>query len=132
MRLSESGFWLRAALLAALVVFAAACSNMSTMRVGRNFDYVNFANKVQPGVTPVTQVKQWLGEPASKGAEVYADGTRYEVWTYYYVEAKVPSGSDSRLKLLQIKVDAQGRVAGYTWSGEFANATGAESKSAKM
>jgi hypothetical protein len=97
------------------VLIQAACS---TMHVGRNFDYSPFATNVQPGKTGADQVVQWLGPPVGRGIEVSTDGSRFDVWTYYYGSGKVPSGSDTNFKMLQIKLDQQGKVAGYVWTGD--------------
>lgn len=110
---------------------AVACIvGCSTMKVGRNFDYGAFASKVQPGVTTSTQVAEWLGAPVGKGTEVNPDGSRLDVWTYYYGSGKIPSGSDTNFKMLQVKLDQQGKVTGYVWSGELAGAP-VDDKSAK-
>ncbi len=102
----------------------------STMKVGRPFDYQAFGSRVQPGVTEGAQVREWLGQPIGQGFEVTPDGSRVDVWTYYYGSGKVPSGSDVNFKMLQVKLNPQGKVVGYVWSGELAGAA-VEDKSTK-
>jgi outer membrane protein assembly factor BamE (lipoprotein component of BamABCDE complex) len=121
------GWTLRTATLAACVaVSMAGCSG--TMSVGRDFDYNRFAARAQVGTTDAAQVREWLGAPAGTGAEVFGD-TRYEVWTYYYGTGVVPGGADTRFKLLQVKFHPQGKVAGWTWSGDTPGAAAVEDKS---
>ena len=114
-----------AALAGALLL--TACS---TMKVGRPFDYDAFGSRVQPGVTDSAQVREWLGQPIGQGFEVTPDGSRVDVWTYYYGSGKVPSGSDVKFKMLQVKLTPQGKVAGYVWTGDLAGAA-VEEKSTK-
>ena len=106
-------------LAAASVIAAAGCS---TMKVGRNFDYDAFGSRVQPGTTDAAQVREWLGEPIGKGIEVNPDGSRNDVWTYYFGTGKIPSGSDVGFKMLQVKLTQQGKVAGYVWTGDLSGA----------
>jgi hypothetical protein len=110
------------------VLMQVACS---TMHVGRNFDYSSFAANVKPGTTGADQVVQWLGPPVGRGIEVNPDGSRLDVWTYYYGSGKVPSGSDTNFKMLQVKLDSQGKVAGYVWTGDLGAQAPVEEKSSK-
>lgn len=112
-----------------LLAWIAVLVGCSTMHVGRNFDYSSFANNVQPGTTGADQVVQWLGPPAGRGIEVSPDGSRLDVWTYYYGSGKVPSGSDTNFKMLQVKLDQQGKVAGYVWTGDLGAPAPVEEKS---
>lgn len=109
--------WLAPALLASAV--AAGCS---TMKIGREFDYQTFGTRVQTGETDAAQVSEWLGPPVGRGLEVLPDGTRLEVWTYYAGSGRIPSGSNVRFKMLQVKLTSAGKVAGYVWSGDLSGA----------
>ncbi len=117
----------RSGLVIAVLAVATGCTTLTS---GRNFDYPAFGSKVQVGSTDASQVRQWLGEPAAIGVEVNADGTRNEVWSYYYFTGKLPTGSNIGFKLLQVKVNPQGKVAGYVWTGEAGSAQ-VEDKSSK-
>ena len=119
---------IRLAVVAATLALAAGCSSM---KVGRNFEYDAFGSKVQPGVTDAAQVREWLGEPIGRGVEVIPDGSRLDVWTHYFGSGKIPSGSDVRFKMLQVKLNAQGKVAGYVWTGDLSGAPVEEKSSAK-
>lgn len=90
----------------------------SSMKVGNNFDYNSFAARVQPGVSTGKEVAQWLGQPYGRGVELLPDGTRMNVWTYYYGVGQIPSGTNTTFKMLQVKLDQQDRVQGYVWSGD--------------
>jgi len=99
--------------VAVLATLLVACG---TIRVGSDFDPKTFEARVQRGATTQAQVREWLGAPNGSGVTVQTDGERYDEWTYYYGEGQV-SGSDVRLKILQIKFDKNGTVRGYNWSG---------------
>jgi hypothetical protein len=101
------------------------------MKVGREFNYDAFGAKVEPGVTDAAQVREWLGEPIGRGFEVMPDGNRVDVWTYYSGSGKIPSGSDVRFKMLQVKLTPAGKVAGYVWTGDLAGAAVEEKSSGK-
>jgi outer membrane protein assembly factor BamE (lipoprotein component of BamABCDE complex) len=90
----------------------------STVQVGQNFDLSTFESKVQRGATTQAQVRGWLGAPNGIGVAVDTGGERYQEWTYYYGEGRLPNMPDARLKILQIKFDRNGVVRGYNWSGE--------------
>lgn len=100
------------------VAAAALIAGCTTMKLGRNFDYNAFASRVAVGTTTGPQVMEWLGPPIGEGVEVGVDGNRLNVWSYYFASGKIPSGSDTSFKLLQVKFNAQGKVAAYVWSGE--------------
>ncbi|HZP86649.1 MAG TPA: hypothetical protein VFB54_07490 [Burkholderiales bacterium] len=99
------------------IALIAGCAS-TDMRVGANFDYNSFAARVQPGTTDAKQVREWLGQPIGRGVEVLPDGERLEIWTYYYGTGKIPSGSNTSFKMLQVRIDQQGKVVGYTWTGD--------------
>jgi len=101
-------------LLAACAVLAAGCS---TVQLGRDYDLASFQANVQRGVSTQAQVRGWLGAPTSTGVGVHSDGERYVEWTYYYGHGHLPNMSDAKLKLLQIRFDADGVVQAYNWSG---------------
>jgi outer membrane protein assembly factor BamE (lipoprotein component of BamABCDE complex) len=90
----------------------------STVQFGRDFDPRQFDANVERGTTRREVVRAWLGEPATTGVAVDAQGERLEEWTYYYGHGTLPSLQDTRLKILQIKFDPQGRVYSYSWTGE--------------
>jgi len=112
------------AAVAGVAVLVAGCA---TAQVGRDFDYGEFASRAKQGETTRAEVEQWLGAPAGRGLVLEADGSRNDQWTYYHGSAKLPSGSDTRFKLLQVKFNAAGKLLSYTWSGE-AGAPAAEKK----
>jgi outer membrane protein assembly factor BamE (lipoprotein component of BamABCDE complex) len=113
------------------VVAAALVAGCTTMKLGRNFDYNTFASRVQVGTTTAPQVMDWLGAPIGEGAEVGVDGNRLDVWSYYFASGKIPSGADTSFKLLQVKFNAQGKVAAYVWSGDVSGSAPVPQKSAK-
>ncbi|HTT11534.1 MAG TPA: hypothetical protein VMG60_11640 [Burkholderiaceae bacterium] len=91
----------------------AACS---TVQLGRDFDPAAFDARVQRGVTTQTEVRDWLGAPSSVGVSVESDGERFEKWTYYYGVGELPSMTNARIKILEIRFDPQYVVRAYTWS----------------
>jgi hypothetical protein len=115
----------------ACALAAALIAGCATLKVGRDFDYNAFASRVQLGTTTAAEVMNWLGAPAGKGVEVGTDRTRLDVWNYYYGTGKLPSGSNTSFKLLQVKIDEQGKVAAYVWTGDMAGAPVEDKSSAK-
>lgn len=105
--------FLRATAVLLLVSMLAACG---TFQVGHDFDVGIFATKIQPGVTTEAQVRSWLGEPSGVGVAVEADGTQYDQWNYYYAEGQMQNMNNTKMKILQVKFDKQGRVRSYNWS----------------
>lgn len=103
------------AVVAGGVALMAGCA---TAQVGRDFAYGEFAARAKQGETTRAEVEEWLGAPAGRGLVLEADGSRNDQWTYYHGSAKLPSGSDTRFKLLQVKFNAAGKLLSYTWSGE--------------
>jgi hypothetical protein len=101
-----------------LLLLALALSACGMARFGRDFDLQNFESKIERGTSKTTDVRGWLGEPVSVGTTVDSNGERFEEWTYYYGETRLPNGADSFLKILQIKFDRTGVVRAYNWSGE--------------
>ncbi len=95
-------------------VLLTACS---TVQLGRDFNTNVFEARVQRGVTTQAQVKGWLGEPVNTGIAVQADDSLNEEWTYYFAEGTLPSLSNAKFKILQIRFDTQGKVVSYSWSG---------------
>jgi hypothetical protein len=112
------------------VLAVAMLGGCYTMKVGRDFNYSTFANNVKPGTTDVKEVAEWLGPPAGKGVEVAADGAQLDVWTWYYGQGKMGSDPARQFKMLQVKLDSQGKVASYIWSGDLAGGAPVEDKSA--
>jgi len=100
----------------ALLLTALLAGCASGVRLGQEFPLDAFLARVQPGVTTGKELEAWLGPPAARGGSVEPDGTRYEQWTWYFGSGTLPALKDARLKLLQVKLDAAGRVRAYTWS----------------
>lgn len=99
----------------ALLAGTVACS---TVQFGRDFDVQRFESGVERGVSTREAVRGWLGEPAGRGVVVNDDGRRFEEWTYYYGHGRLSNMQDAKLKILQVRFDAEGRVSSYTWTGE--------------
>lgn len=99
------------------LALGAALGGCSTVQIGHDYDLATFQHTVHRGVTTQAQIRGWLGAPTSTGVAVHSDGTRFVEWTYYYGQGSFPDMSDARLKLLQIRFDAQGVVQAYNWSG---------------
>jgi outer membrane protein assembly factor BamE (lipoprotein component of BamABCDE complex) len=99
----------------AALLSVAACS---TVQFGRDFDPRQFETRVERGVSTRDAVRGWLGEPASRGIAMNDQGERLEEWTYYYGRGSLPNMQDARLKILQVRFDAAGRVSSYAWTGE--------------
>jgi outer membrane protein assembly factor BamE (lipoprotein component of BamABCDE complex) len=99
-------------------LIALALAGCAAVQVGRDFDLKAFESKVERGKTTQAQVRGWLGAPSGSGITVDTGGERYEEWSYYYAEGRLPNMPDASLKILQIKFDRQGIVRGYNWSGE--------------
>jgi hypothetical protein len=98
-----------------LLLLVTACS---TVQFGREFDPATFESRVERGVTTRESVRSWLGEPSARGAAVNEQGVRFEEWSYYYGHGKLSSMQDAQLRFLQVRFDAQGRVASYSWTGD--------------
>jgi hypothetical protein len=104
--------------LMATVAAALVLSACGTIQVGRDFDLASFNGRVQRGVTTQAEVRSWLGAPESTGLSVETSGERYEQWNYFHGSGALQEPGAGKLKLLQIKFDAQGVVRGYNWSGQ--------------
>jgi hypothetical protein len=98
-----------------ITLLLTACS-ATAFHVGNDFDVMVFSNRVTRGTTSQTEVRSWLGVPASTGVRVETDGARYEEWTYYFAAGTLSNVSGTQLKSLQIKYDTRGIVQGYNWS----------------
>jgi hypothetical protein len=101
-------------LAAAAALLLAACASF---QAGRDFDLDAFQARVQRGVTTRAEVSAWLGAPGGSGVSVEAGGERYEQWNYFHGTATTQGTEPARVKLLQVKFDAQGVVRAYNWSG---------------
>jgi outer membrane protein assembly factor BamE (lipoprotein component of BamABCDE complex) len=93
----------------------AGCST-TWFHVGSDFDLNAFTSRVNRGATTRDQVRSWLGAPSSTGVDVETNGQRYDKWNYYFAEGSLSRVSETTLKTLQIKFDAQGIVQGYELS----------------
>lgn len=111
-------FSLRTIFVSIIALLLVACG---TVRAGRDFDVGAFAAKIERGVTTQIQTRTLLGEPASIGVNVAADGETFDEWTYYYAFGKLPYMSDTKIKLIQIQFDKQGVVRSYNWSASVKN-----------
>ena len=105
----------RAKLVLPMLLMVSACASV---QIGRDFDLAAFESRVQRGVSTQAEVRGWLGAPTAVGMAVESSGERYEEWAYYYGSGQLPSMSDARVKILQIKFDQRGLVRAYNWSGE--------------
>lgn len=112
---------LRHMFLAALVA-AVLLAGCSTVQVGREFNYEQFASNVRPGTTSLAEVTAILGPPMGKGLVVEADGSLYDQWTYYFGKGDLANSAKARFKLLQIRFDQGGKLASYNWSGDMTGA----------
>lgn len=106
-------YFSRIAVILLSIDLLSACGSV---KVGRDFDVGVFTAKFEQGATTQSQVRAWLGEPASVGISMASDGKRYDEWDYYYAEGELPDMSKAKVKILQIKFDKQGRVSSYNWT----------------
>src|SRR5512139_3227690 len=90
-----------------ILIVAVLLSACNAIQMGRDFDVGVFAAKVERGVTTQAQVRTWLGEPTSVGVSLATDGERFDEWDYYYGEGQLADMSTAKVKILQIKFDAQ-------------------------
>ncbi len=101
------------------ILLLSACASPAApggIKLGQDFDVNAFTSKVEQGATTQDQVRSWLGEPATVGASMGADGQGYDEWTYYFAKVAAPSLSLSGVKMLQIKFDKTGVARAYSWS----------------
>jgi len=99
--------------VAGVFLLLAACGSM---QVGQDFDLQQFRQQVKQGITTKSDIRNWLGSPASTGMTVETDGKRYEKWTYYFGQGQMPQMKNARLKYLEIRFADDNRVAAYNWS----------------
>ena len=102
--------------LSIILLFASLLGACTTFQVGHDFDVGAFATRIQAGQTTQADVRGWLGEPSGVGVSVESDGERLDQWTYYYAEGNMSKMSETRMKILQVKFDKQGKVRSYNWS----------------
>jgi len=99
--------------VAAMFLLLAACGSM---QVGKDFDLQQFRQQVKQGITTKSDIRNWLGSPASSGVTVETDGKHYEKWSYFFGSGQMPRMSDARLKYLEVRFGDDGRVVAYNWS----------------
>jgi len=99
--------------VAGVFLLLAACGSV---QVGQDFDLVQFRQQVKQGTTTQSDIRNWLGAPASTGVTVEADGKRYEKWTYFFGQGQMPRMKSAKLKYLEIHFGENHRVAAYNWS----------------
>jgi len=90
----------------------------TAVQFGHEFDPGKFESHVEHGVTTREAVRGWLGEPNSRGMSMNEKGERLEEWVYFHGRGNLPNMQDAKLRILQIRFNAQGRVASYSWTGE--------------
>jgi len=100
----------------ALVLVVASLTGCGTVQVGNDFDLQQFTRNVKHGVTTRTEVRAWLGKPASTGVAVDNAGAQTEKWTYYYGSGEVSNMEEAHLKYLELEFNKDGRVVAYNWS----------------
>ena len=100
------------ALLGSLVTIP-GCSSLT---VGHNFDINTFTLNIKTGETTKAQVRSWLGEPLSSGISVDKKGVSSEEWMYFYGSGNLPKMDKTKVKILQIRFDKNGRISTYNWS----------------
>lgn len=104
--------------LPAIAVLAVAAGCSTTVKVGQDFSFGEFVSRAKHGETTKAQVQEWLGPPMGQGMVLETDGQKNDQWTYYHGSGRIPSGTDTQFKLLQVKFNPEGRMISYTWSGE--------------
>ncbi len=102
--------------LFAILLFVSLLAACTTFQVGHDFDVGIFATKIQPGVTTQADVRSWLGDPSGVGVSVESDGQHLDQWNYYYAEGDMSNMAKTKMKILQVKFDKQGKVRSYNWS----------------
>lgn len=99
--------------LAGMLLLLTACGSA---QVGKDFDLMQFRQQVKQGVTTKSEIRSWLGAPASTGVTMETDGKRYDKWTYFFGQGQMPRMSNARLKYLEIQFGDGARVVAYNWS----------------
>jgi len=99
--------------LAGAFLLLTACGSV---QVGQDFDLTQFRQQVKQGITTQSDIRSWLGSPASTGVTVETDGKRYQKWTYFFGKGQMPRMGNARLKYLEIRFGDDARVVAYNWS----------------
>jgi outer membrane protein assembly factor BamE (lipoprotein component of BamABCDE complex) len=88
----------------------------SSIQVGRDFDVQLFNSMVKTQTTTKAQVLKWLGSPNSTGISLDKDGDKSEEWMYFHGTGALSKMENAKLKILQIRFNANGVVNSYNWS----------------
>lgn len=99
--------------LPGLLLSLSACSSL---QVGRDFDINSFIQSVKPGVTSKMEIENRLGQPMSSGISVDKNGVASEEWMYFYGTGNLPKMDKTKIKILQIRYDQNGKIRTYNWS----------------
>ena len=91
-------------------------SACSTVQIGRDFDVESFDKISSMADMSKAQVKELLGAPESTGVAMEKGGERLVEWVYFFGTGQLPSMSDTRIKMLQIRFEKTGMVRSYNWS----------------
>ena len=61
--------------------------------------------------------------------EITPEGQHLQVLTWYHGRGRVGGAADREFRMLQVKLNDQGKVVGYVWSGELAGGPAVEERS---